>query len=227
MMIRWLAFAGLSMALAACSGTQVHERFHQSVSTGDAPIVRIDNSVGEIRVTGWQKHSIEIDAVKDAMSVDAVRNIDIDVQSQGNTVTIATKYRGMGSGGVAYTISLPAETSLDVRNTTGAIRIGGADGDVTAGTQTGEIDASLGRVTGRRAIQLTATTGSVRLDIDPHSDARVDAHTTIGDVNSDFPSIGSSRQNVVGASASGTIGSGTGTIDLRTTTGAIALRQSE
>lgn len=223
-MIRWLALAGLPIALAACSGTQVREPFHQSISTGAAPIVRIDNSVGEIRVTGWQKHSIEIDAVKDGMSVDAVRNINIDAQSQGNTVTIATKYRGFASGGVRYTISLPAGSSLDVNNTTGAIRIDGVDGNVTAGTQTGEVDASVGRVSGQRAIALTATTGSVRLDLDPNSDARVDASTTIGDVKSDFPSIGSSRENVVGASASGTIGSGTATIHLSTTTGAVALR---
>jgi hypothetical protein len=160
------------------------------------------------------------------MSIDAVRNINIDVVSQGNTVTIATKYRGFASGGVRYTISLPAGSSLDVNNTTGAIRIGGVDGNVTAGTQTGEVDASVGRVTGRRAIELTATTGSVRLDIDQNSDARVDATTTIGDVKSNFSSVGSSRQNVVGASASGTIGSGTATIRLSTTTGSVELRHS-
>ncbi len=225
-MVRWLALAGLSIAFAACSGTQVREPFHQSVSTGAAPSVRIDNAVGEIRVTGWQKHSIEIDAVKSGMSADAVRNIDIDVQLRGDTVTIATKYRGFASGGVAYTISLPAGSSLLVNNATGTIGINGVDGNVTAGTQTGEVDASVGRVTGRRAIALTATTGSVRLHIDPNSDARVDAQTRIGDVTSDFPSISTSRQNVVGAAASGTIGSGTGTIRLTTTTGAIALRRS-
>jgi Putative adhesin len=225
-MMRWSALAVFLIALAACSGTQVREPFHRSVSTGAAPSVRIDNSVGEIRVTGWQKHSIEIDALKSGMSVDAVRNIDIDVQSQGNTVTIATKYRSFASGGVRYTISLPAGSSLDVNNTTGAIHIDGVDGDVKAGTQTGQVDASVGRVSGRRAIELTATTGSVRLDIDENSDARVDASTTVGDVTSDFPSIGSSRQNVVGASASGTIGRGTATIHLTTTTGSVALRHS-
>lgn len=218
--------AGLPIALAACGGTQVREPFHQSVSTGAAPLVRVDNSVGEIRVSGWQNHSIEIDAVKSGMSVDAVRNIDIDVQTQGNTVTVETKYRSFGSGGVRYTISVPAGSSLDVSNTTGAIHIDAVDGDVTAGTQTGQVDASVGRVTGRRAIELTATTGSVRLDVDQNSDARVDARTTVGDVGSDFPSVASSRQNVVGAAASGTIGAGTGTIHLTTTTGSVALRRS-
>jgi putative adhesin len=225
-MIRWLTLAGLPIALAACGGTQYREPFHQTVSTGAAPSVRIDNSIGEIRVSGWQKHSIEIDAVKSGMNEDAVRNISIDVQTQGASVTISTKYHGFAGGGVAYTISVPAGASLDINNTTGAIRIEDVDGNVTAGTQTGQVDASVGRVTGRRAIELTATTGSVRLNIDPNSDARVDASTTIGDVSSDFPSIGSGRQNVVGASASGTIGTGTATIHLTTTTGAIALRRS-
>lgn len=225
-MIRWLALAGLPMAFAGCGGTQVREPFHQSVATGAAPSVRIDNSAGEVRVIGWQKHSIEIDAVKSASSTGALSNINIDVQTQGNTVRIATKYRGFSSSGVAYTISLPIGSSIAVNNATGAIHIDGVGGDVTAGTQTGQVDASIGRVTGRRAIVLSATTGSVKLSIDSNSDARVDATTTIGDVTSDFPSVGRSRQNVVGAGASGTIGGGTATIRLTTTTGAIALHRS-
>lgn len=225
-MIRYLAMALLPIALMACNGNQFRETVHKSVTTGVAPAVHVDNSIGAILVTGWQKHTIAIEAVKTGMNADAVRNIDIDVQSQGNTVTIATKYRGFGSGGVRYTISVPAGASLDLNNTTGAIRIAGVEGDVTASTQTGEVDVSVGRVADRRAIDLTATTGSVRLEIDPHSDAKVDAGTTVGDVKSDFPSIESSRQNVVGATASGTIGSGTASIRLTTTTGSIALRHS-
>ena len=225
-MIRYVALPILSIAFVACSGTQFRETVRRSVSTAAAPVVRIDNSVGEITVTGWQKHTIDIEAVKTGMSEEAVRNIDIDVQSQGNTVSIATKYHGFGNGGVRYTISVPAGASLDVKNTTGAIHIDDVEGDVTATAQTGEVAASLGRVAQRRAIELTATTGSVRLEIDPHSDAHVDAQTTVGDVSSDFPSIESARQNVVGATASGTIGSGSASIRLTTTTGAIALRHT-
>lgn len=225
-MIRFLTLAVLSTALLACSGAQFRETVHKSVATGAAPVVHVDNSVGSIQITGWQKQTIDIEAVKTGMSVDAVRNIDIDVQSQGNTVTIATKYRSFGNGGVRYTISVPAGASLDVKNATGTIRIENVDGDVTAATQTGEVNATLGRVAQRRAIDLTATTGSVRLDIDPHSDARVEAATTVGSVSSDFPSVASTRQNVVGASASGTIGHGSASIRLTTTTGSIALRRS-
>jgi DUF4097 and DUF4098 domain-containing protein YvlB len=226
MMIRWLALAALSIALTACSGTQVRETVHKSVSVGAAPSVRVDNAVGQVTITGWDKHAIDIEAVKSGMSEDAIRNIDVDVQTQGNTVTIATKYHGFGSGGVRYTISVPAGASLDVSNTTGAIRIAGVEGDVSATAQTGEVDASIGRVSARRAIDLTATTGAVRLELDPHSDARVEAQTTVGDVKSDFDSVESTRQNVVGASAAGTIGGGTASIRLRTTTGAITLRRS-
>lgn len=226
MMIRSVALASLWILLYGCSGSQVHETVHNSVSVGAAPSVRIDNAVGAIHVTGWQKNTIDIKAVKDGMSIQAVRNIDIDVQTNGNDVTIATKYHGFGNGGVAYTISVPAGASLDVTNSTGEIRIDGVDGDVKAVAQTGSVDANVGRVNGQRSIDLTATTGSIRLAIGSHSDARVDARASVGDVRSDFPSIVSGRQNVVGASAAGTIGEGSGSIRLTTTTGSIALRQS-
>jgi len=225
-MIRWLALAALSIALTACSGTQVRETVHKTASTAAAPAVRIDNAVGQVTVTGWQKNAIDIVAVKSATSEDALRNIDIDVRTQGNTVTIATQYHGSSNGGVRYAISVPVGASLDVENTTGAIHIEGVNGDVSATAQTGQVDASVGRVSDRRAIDLTATTGAVRLQIDPNSDARVEARTTVGDVRSDFDSIEPTRQNVVGASAAGSIGSGSATIHLRTTTGAVSLRRS-
>jgi len=225
MTIRSLALATIWIALSGCSGTQVREHVHKSISVGSAPSVRIDNAVGQIRVTGWQQNTIDIEAVKDGMSLDAVRNIDIDVQTNGNDVTIATKYHGFGNGGVAYTISVPAGSSLDIANSTGEIRIEGVDGDVKATAQTGSVVVNAGRVSAKRSIDLTATTGSIKLAIDSHSDARVDARASLGDVKSDFPSVESSRQNVVGASASGTIGRGSASIRLTTTTGSIALLQ--
>src|SRR5262249_36838889 len=128
--------------------------------------------------------------------------------------------------GVRYVISVPADASLDVNNSTGAIRIDAVGGDVTAVTQTGEVSAGVGRVAAQRSVDLTATTGSVRLTIGAGSDARVEAKTTIGDVSSDFDSIVSERRNVVGASASGKLGNGSASIRLTTTTGAISLRRS-
>jgi DUF4097 and DUF4098 domain-containing protein YvlB len=74
-------------------------------------------------------------------------------------------------------------------------------------------------------VDLTATTGSVRLAIDALSDARVEAQSKVGSFSSDFPSITMSRENVVGMSASGTIGKGRATIHLATTTGSISLRR--
>jgi DUF4097 and DUF4098 domain-containing protein YvlB len=224
-MIRSLALASLWVLLCGCSGTQVREHVHKSVSTGAAPSVRIDNAVGAIRVTGWQKKTIDIEAVKDGMSMDAVHNIDIDVQTNGNDVTIATKYHAFGTGGVSYTISVPAGASLDITNSTGEIRVSNIDGDVRAKAQTGSVDANVGRVSGNRSIDLTARTGSIKLAIDAHSDARVEARASLGDVSSDFPSVESSRQNVVGASASGRIGAGSASIRLTTTTGSIAVLQ--
>jgi hypothetical protein len=228
-MIRRLGFVTILFAITATGcigGTQVRERFHQAVPAPAAPLVRIDNSVGEVRVKGWQRHTVDIEAIKSASSEEALNNIEIAVQSQGNTITIATKYHGFGNGGVRYVISVPQAASLDVNNSTGTVRIDGVSGNVAAVTQTGEVNADLGRVAGQRSVDLTATTGSVRLTVGADSDARVEAKTSIGDVSSDFDSIVSERRNVVGASASGRIGNGSASIRLTTTTGAISLRRS-
>jgi hypothetical protein len=225
-MKRCALLLAISTALCACSlGSEVRGSFQQSVATGAAPLVRIRNTVGEVRVTGWEKHSVDVDAIKSAHTMDELIAIHIDIASQGNTVTIETKYRGPARGGVRYDISVPAGASVDIENATGAAHVDGVSGNVTAVTQTGEVRADLGRVTGTRSVDLTATTGSVRLTIDPDSDAKVDARTSVGSFESDFPSISEQRENVVGARASGTIGRGSATIRLTATTGSISLRR--
>jgi len=226
-MVRLFLILAILASLTACAGvSQMREEVRRSVSTAANPSVRVENTVGGVRVTVSSKHEVDVDAIKSGSSADDLRNILVDVQSQGGTVTITTKYRNFASGGVRYAISVPAGASLNVDNATGAVNVEGVEGDVTAATQTGEIVADLGRVAGRRAVDLSATTGSVRLIIDPASDATVDARSVVGDFKSDFPGLSVDRENVVGSRASGKIGGGSASIRLNTTAGAIALRRS-
>lgn len=216
-----------AFTLTGCTfGPQVQEQFHKTVPTTSAPHVKVSNVVGEVRVEGWSNNTVDVDATKTAESEDALKSIAIDVRAQGDDVTIETNYTGlMKRGGVRYLIHVPSAASADVDNTTGAIRIEGIDGDVTAKTQTGEIVARVGKVAGGRSVSLSATTGAVTLDMTGDSSATVTASTTVGNVSSDFPALGSSRENVVGASASGTIGSGAGKVTLDTVTGAIEINR--
>jgi hypothetical protein len=214
---RRAAAASAALLLAACSGDfgeRVHEQFHQSVPVSGAASVHVENIAGSIRIDAWQKPSAELHAIK------------IDIRSEGGSISIATRYSGeTHRGGVRYAIEVPANASLDVKNVVGLVEVTGVQGDVSVGTQAGAITADLGRVDGNRTITLSATTGAIRLRLSPDSSASVEAASAVGAISSEFPNVSPSRENLVGARASGTIGAGSAKIQLTTTTGAISLRQ--
>jgi hypothetical protein len=206
-------------------GDRVHESFSQTMAAAGVSTIHVDNSVGQVRINGWSKPTVSVEAVKYASNLDQVRAMTIDVHAEGSAGFIATKYSGaMHNGGVRYRIWVPAGTSLVVNNGTGTVDVAGVSGSVTVRTDTGTVIADLGKVGDGRSIDLTAATGAIRLSIAKDSSANVNARSSIGDFSSDFPDIAVTRENVVGVSATGRLGAGSATIRLVTTTGAIALR---
>ena len=224
-----LAATLTAAVLCACSGSfgnSAREAFHQSVVVGAGTVVHVENVAGAVQVNAWAKPAVDVAATKYAHDAEALRNIRIGVRQEGSVIFIKTTYAGgMHAGGVRYRLSVPADASLQIRNVAGAVDLSGVSGNVDVETQAGEITAAVGRVTGNRSIDLHATTGAVTLTIAPGSDATVSATSTVGDFASDVPGVSQRRENLVGASGSGTLGAGSARIHITTTTGAIALRQ--
>lgn len=222
------AFVAL-LSLAACSGAfgeRVRERVHRTIATGAAPVVRVENVAGAVRIDGWARPIVEADATKYGYDAQELRSIAIAVNREDDGVSIVTSYtRGVHGGGVRYRISVPAGASLRIHNIAGSVDLAGVSGSVEVQTQAGTIDANVGRVAGDRSIDLSATTGAITLAIASDSSARVEAYSTVGDFSSDVPGVSQRRENIVGARGSGTIGAGSAQIRLTTTTGAIVLRQ--
>jgi DUF4097 and DUF4098 domain-containing protein YvlB len=227
MMTRGLRVLTL-VALCACSGSfdeRVHEEFHQTLPAGAAPAVRVDNIAGSVRIDGWAKPDVDVHATKYGYDAQELRSITIGIRNEGGAISIATNYGGgMHRGGVRYRIAVPENASLNVSNVAGTVDVAGVRGDVTVQTQAGTVVADLGTVRSNRSVNLTATTGAIRVTVARDSDASVEAQSTVGAFSSDIPGISASRENVVGARAAGKIGSGSAQIRLNTTTGAIALR---
>lgn len=211
-----VVFGAALTALPACGFSQVRETIHQTVPTTGAPMLHVENAVGGITIRTWDKPAVDIVAVKSAHSADALKNIDVVVESQKSGVTVKTVNHGGGSfwssGGVGYTIMVPAHASLDMTNTTGGVRISGVRGDVVVRTTTGGIDGDLGMVDGKRNIDMRVVTGGINVTIARNSSATVEMHAVVGGVKSDFPG--------------NRIGSGTARIHLETTTGGVALHAS-
>jgi hypothetical protein len=223
------ALAAASLSLAACNGDfndRYHEQFHQAIAASATASVRIDNIAGTVRVEGWPRSGIDVEATKYGYDASDVHSIAIDVTSTPGGVTITSRYaRGVHGGGVRYLIRVPSGASVQVENAAGAVDVAGVGGNLGVETEAGEVTADAGRVGGSRSIDLRATTGAVTLYVAPGSSARVDASSTVGDFSSNIAGVSSQRENLVGASGGGTIGAGTARIKLSTTTGAITLRQ--
>lgn len=219
----------LPLVLQACSGAlseRLHENVHRSVAAGDTPAVSVDNIAGAVRIDGWNKPVVDVRATKYGHDERELSSISIDVGRQGDAVTVATRYAGgVHGGGVRYRIAVPYGASLRVGNVAGTVDLAGVRGDLAVETQAGQITADAGVVRGNRSVDLRATTGAITLTIAPGSGARVDAQSTVGDFSSDVPGVSQERRHIVGAGGSGTIGSGSASIRLATTTGAITLRE--
>lgn len=215
--------------LAGCTGSfgdRVQEQFAQSVAAGPATAVRVNNVAGEIRIRAWHESRVDVKATKYGNDMEDLRSIAIVVRSGADGISISTNYTGGShSGGVRYVISVPAAAPIDISNIAGTVDITGVRGNVTVQTQAGTIDADVGRVDGNRAIDLSATTGTIRLTVASDSSATVRAASTVGAFSSNLPNIAETRENIVGSRAEGRIGSGSATIHLSTTTGAIALKE--
>ncbi|MBV8067238.1 MAG: DUF4097 family beta strand repeat protein [Candidatus Eremiobacteraeota bacterium] len=230
MAARGRLFAALAFpVLGACSGSfgeRVHENVHRTIAAGSAPVVRVENVAGTVRVEGLSRATVDVQATKYGYDAAQLRSVGIDVSPEDGGVSIVTRYgNDSHGGGVRYRIEVPIDASLRIGNIAGAVELAGVRGNIEIETQAGEITADAGVVSGTRSIDLRATTGAVNLTIARGSSARVEAYSTVGDFNTDVPGLAQQREHIVGARGGGTIGSGSAHIRLSTTTGAIALKQ--
>ncbi len=223
-----LVAAAAIVAFTGCSGAfgeRAREDFHQAIAAGAGVTVHVDNVAGSVNLDAWAKPSVDVRATKYGNDASELRSVKIEVRTEGKDVFVKTSYsEGLRHGSVRYRITVPADAALDISNIAGAVKLAGTTGDVTVQTQAGAITADVGRVSGSRSIDLRATTGAVELSIAPSSDAAIDATSTVGAVTSRIPGVAASRENLIGARASGLIGSGSGRVRIATTTGAITLR---
>jgi hypothetical protein len=147
------------------SGAQAKKftfEFHKEVPVGKNPALFLSNISGNIIIESNSSGKITIDAIKVIKSnrlrkaENLADRIRIEVQKDGEEVNVQTKYprRGLRSGiscWVDYRISVPAETRLNIKTTSGdvgvediqeKVRISTVSGDVEAESIIGVIDLS-------------------------------------------------------------------------------------
>ena len=212
--------------------------------SGDTqPTLIANNDVGSMHVQpGSNSHNMHVKVTKFG---DNPSDIQVNYSQSGNSVTITIKRTNTNSNARAEAdITLPSKSDLQLQNGTGDIAVTGIEGKMSLTDATGTINATQISLTSSSQLQ-TATgnvnfsgsigggnyqfqssTGDVDVSLPSNASFHADAKTAVGTISSDFSSV-TVQQNMVGASASGTVGSGpSASITLTTATGSIHLKQS-
>lgn len=225
--MRTLALVCGLLALGGCFNGSLERRYaageHKNVSAVGATTLHVENVAGHVRIEATNGRDVDVAVMKRASSPEGLKNIHIAVTKSGDTVSIISSTTGelVVNSNIDLTIKAPSSLALDVSNTAGAARIIGFTRDVRVHSQAGTIDVELAKLGDGQQVDLVGTVGTVALTIPRRSDATIAAHSTVGSFHSDFPSLSSARENVVGESGGGTIGNGSAKVTLSATTGSI------
>lgn len=127
----------------------------------------------------------------------------------------------------AHTVSGDVEAdaaakSADLSSTSGRIAVGSLKGDATAHTVSGRVDLSWTAFSGR--VEVGTTSGDVTLSIPAGSGFRLDAGSTSGRISTDHAvAVEGSTSGPGRRSLAGDVGSGTGSVRVRTVSGSITI----
>jgi hypothetical protein len=241
-------YLGVTLAgVMLLDAQELREEFHRSYPLSADGRVSIRNVNGAIRVSGWDRHEVKVDAVKQARTPEALRDLEIQVDARADAVDIRTHY-GNREGdkdhaAVEYTVTVPRNARLDqVKTVNGAIEVEGISGEVKASSVNGSVTArrlggglDLATVNGRveaglerlqsKPVSLKSVNGTVALIIPPAAGARLRAQTVHGDITGDFDIPVRRAPHGPGRDLETTIGTGGPEVRLSTVNGGIRVRR--
>jgi hypothetical protein len=212
------------------------------ISGATPPTLIVNNDVGSIHVQpSSSSDNVHVMVTKSGDNPD---DIQVNYSQNGNTVTVTIKRNNSNSTAKADAdITTPSKSDLQLQNGTGEITVTGIEGKMLLTDGTGSIHASQASLTSNSQLQtgtgsisfsgsigsgnyqFQSSTGDVSVSLPSNASFHVNANTNVGSISSDFSDVAIER-NIVGASASGDIGSTpSATVTLTTNTGSIHLQK--
>lgn len=177
----------VAWALTACIGggnITAEEVVSQSFGTGAAPRVIVETFNGRIEVAGGVD-GVQVSVTKRGAGFSQseaeadLKNVEVMVTQEGDTIRVAARRSDgplvVGNSGASIRLSVPAQASLELQTSNGAIRIDGVAGDLSLDTSNGKVEVRGGR--GR--LNLSTSNGSIDIEAEQ---AVVDAHTSNGQI---------------------------------------------
>ena len=156
----WLMLALVAFILAgsgiAHAQDRVQEEFHQTYQLTPQGRVQLENINGNVRVTGWDRNEVKVDAVKWAYTSERLNEAQIVVEANPDNIRIYTKYperdqsftddrRGRlnNPATVEYTLFVPRGARIDsIELINGGLQLEGLTNDVRASSINGKVTAS-------------------------------------------------------------------------------------
>jgi len=170
----FLAFV-LSFTLAAVAA-ESPPRFERTYALQRPAHLTISNVNGSIHVTSWDKSTIRARA-------EASSHVLIEDKVTGDEITITTK-PNLRLGRADFDVSVPAETSLTIKNIVGNIELRGITGHVSVHSI--DSDVRLVRVNSP-AVDVIVTSGDIFFDGELHEGGSYSLQSMKGDLDVTLP----------------------------------------
>jgi len=168
----------LAVVVVAISGLAFADEVSdtQRIDFPSGGTLRVRNSVGELTIEGWDQPGVEITTVKRSLNtagqLDRVR---IAAARKGDEIVVTTElpkhrilvrpFRGTSDFYLEYRIKAPRNARLTVDHDNGEVHISGVTGD----------------------IHTTDRMGQITLQLPAEGQYAIDAKSTLGTIDSDFP----------------------------------------
>jgi DUF4097 and DUF4098 domain-containing protein YvlB len=157
--IVWAALASLILitlqSVAVMAQDRVQEEFHQTYQLSPQGRVQLENINGSVRVTGWERNEVKVDAIKWAYTRERLNEARIVVEPGADNISISTQYpdrdqnftsdakgRLNNPATVEYTLYVPRGARIDaIELINGGLTLEGLTNDVQASSINGNITA--------------------------------------------------------------------------------------
>ncbi|HEY0730573.1 MAG TPA: DUF4097 family beta strand repeat-containing protein, partial [Pyrinomonadaceae bacterium] len=147
----------------------------KSFAVSGTPRVNITTFDGPVTVRGWDQAQVRYTATKRAGDEESLKQISIETEQQGQTISINAKNPNAYSGSVNLEVYVPRNSSLHVTSGDGPLTLDGVSGDITLRSGDGPISVN------NSGGQLHVNTGDGPIQINKF-DGQVDARTGDGPI---------------------------------------------
>jgi len=156
-------------------GRKVTAKETRTYAVSGTPRITLNTFDGRVTVRGWDKQEVTYNATKAARDEEALKNITIQSQQQGEAVSITATSDDQQSGSVDFEIYVPRQSTLHVSSGDGALNLEGVKGQITLRSGDGPIEVS----NGGGQLQVNTGDGVIRVI---KFEGQVDARTGDGGI---------------------------------------------